>query len=210
VTTGRRIGKYGSYAELSRREVLGMDYRVIAKTRPHSPVLIIAPHGGMIEVGTSEIARQIAGSDYSLFSFEGLKPYGTNRDLHITSHQFDHPDCLAVAARCAIVLAVHGCAGESEIHLGGLDQELAARLASALRCAGFPVDAASRKYPGRHPHNICNRGLRGRGAQLELTHDLRTGGAQAEIARAVRSAIAAHAGQVAPPPSAAQAAGLSR
>lgn len=146
----------------------------------------------MIEAGTSEIATCIADDEYNLFSFEGHKLSGSNRDLHITSHQFDHPDCLAMAARCDIVLSVHGCIGESQIHVGGRDVELGARLARELADAGFSVEAPSRKYPGRHPRNICNRGSQGKGAQLEITHDLRIGGPCAAIARAVRAAIAAH------------------
>jgi len=190
MTGKRHLNKYGSYAELARQEVQGRDYRVRMSDRPQSPVLIVAPHGGMIEIGTSEIAHSVAGTEYSLFSFEGLKPYGENRDLHITSHQFDHPDCLAMAARCELVLSVHGCRGESRIHVGGLDADWAARLAKQLSDAGFPTDAESRKYPGRHPLNICNRGLRRKGVQLEITYDLRTGEARGAIARAVRAALA--------------------
>jgi phage replication-related protein YjqB (UPF0714/DUF867 family) len=190
MTHKRRTNKYCSYAELARHEVQGRNYLIRADRRAHSPVLIVAPHGGMIEVGTSEIANSVAGGQYSLFSFEGLKANGANRDLHITSHQFDHPDCLAMAARSEIVLAVHGCLGKSQIHVGGLDAELTARLARHLRAAGFDVDAASEKYPGRHPLNICNRGSREMGAQLEITYDLRTGESRSAIAGAVRRALA--------------------
>jgi len=190
VTHKRRLNKYSSYAELARHEVQGRDYRIRASRRAHSPVLIVAPHGGMIEAGTSEIADSVAGSEYSVFSFEGLKANGANRDLHVTSHQFDHPDCLGLAARSEVVLAVHGCRGESLIHVGGLDAELTARLSRHLRAAGFDVDAASEKYPGRHPLNICNRGSREMGAQLEITYDLRTGESRAAIALAVRRALA--------------------
>jgi phage replication-related protein YjqB (UPF0714/DUF867 family) len=42
------VGKYASYAELARNEVLGRDYRVRTIERPGSPVLIAAPHGGLI------------------------------------------------------------------------------------------------------------------------------------------------------------------
>ena len=76
MTGKRHLNKYGSYAELARYEVQGRDYRVRASERPHSPLLIVAPHGGMIEIGTSEIAHCVAGNEYSVFSFEGLKPYG--------------------------------------------------------------------------------------------------------------------------------------
>jgi phage replication-related protein YjqB (UPF0714/DUF867 family) len=190
--------KYDSYAELARNERLGRDFRIHSCRRPHSAVLIVAPHGGLIEAGTSEIAHLIAGDDHSLFVFEGLKPRGANRDLHITSHRFDHPDCLAMAARCEVILSVHGCLGETRIHVGGLDAELAAELATHLGAAGFPVEAESRRYPGKHPLNICNRGSRAQGAQLEITYDLRAGEKRAAIAAAARSAIAARQRALAP------------
>jgi phage replication-related protein YjqB (UPF0714/DUF867 family) len=188
----RRLDKYGSYEELARCEVQQRDYRITAVARPHSPVLVVAPHGGMIEAGTSEIAACIAGDEYSLFGFEGHKPHGSNRDLHITSHRFDHPDCLAMAGRCDIVLCIHGCIGVSQIHVGGRDRELSARLAHELAGAGFAVEAQSAKYPGLHPRNICNRGSQQKGSQLEITYDLRVGTSRAAIVRAARAAIAAH------------------
>ena len=185
------MSKYGCFAELAAAERAGRDYEVRIGGRCGSDVLIIAPHGGLIEAGTSEVAELIAGEDYGLFCFEGLKPRGSNRDLHITSHRFDHPECLALASRANVVLSVHGCLGATRIHIGGLDTRLADSLAGSLRAAGFPIEPASERYPGRHPLNICNRGLRGQGAQLEITYDLRAAvESRAAIACAVRGALA--------------------
>ena len=185
--------KYASFAELAQHETPGRDFRVRQIDRPGSRVVIVAPHGGMIEVGTSEIAGLIAGTDYSLFCFEGLKSHRQNRDLHITSHRFDHPDCLALAAQREVVVSVHGCMGQSCIFIGGLDLELARRLSNELAVAGFDVVSEDHKYPGRHPFNICNRGSRGKGAQLEITHDLRASEYREAIARSVRAGIAGFA-----------------
>jgi phage replication-related protein YjqB (UPF0714/DUF867 family) len=183
--------KYASFAELQSAERLGADYTVTVLERASARALIIAPHGGHIEIGTSELATLIAGEEYSLFTFDGLKSRGRNRDLHITSHNFDHPECIALAARHSIVLAVHGCKGEaSQIYVGGLDEELRALLTRRLRAAGFPVIAQGHKYPGQHRLNICNRGARGRGVQLELTLDLRVPEKRALIAPIVREALA--------------------
>jgi phage replication-related protein YjqB (UPF0714/DUF867 family) len=143
----------------------------------------------MIEAGTSQIAASIAGDDCHLFVFEGLKPWGENRAMHITSHRFDHPRCLELASRSTLVLSVHGCLGESCIHVGGLDEDLTGRLAAELSAAGFRVEWPSMRYPGRHPSNICNRGSSGKGAQLEITYDLRAAGRETAIARAVRAAL---------------------
>jgi phage replication-related protein YjqB (UPF0714/DUF867 family) len=184
------LDKYPSFAALEAREVAGADFSTTMYERPQSAVVIVAPHGGKIEVGTSELAALIAGSEYSLFSFNGLKPYGSNRDLHITSHNFDHPQCLALVARHSVVLCVHGCKGDSpQIYVGGLDRELTALLSERLSADGFPAVADGHKYPGRNPRNICNRGARGRGAQLELTLDLRGPSTRALIAPIVRGTI---------------------
>jgi phage replication-related protein YjqB (UPF0714/DUF867 family) len=185
----RPRGRYSSFAELARHEIAGRDYRVDVLERANARVLVVAPHGGMIEAGTSQIAAAIAGEDLHLFNFAGLKPYGENRALHITSHRFDHPRCLELAARTEVVLGIHGCLGESCIHIGGLHEPLVARLAAELSAARFTVVCPSDRYPGRHPSNICNRGSSGRGAQLEVTYDLRAGGRHVAIARAVRTAL---------------------
>jgi phage replication-related protein YjqB (UPF0714/DUF867 family) len=187
------LDKYDSFAALEAGEIAGTDYSVNVVERHESKVLIVAPHGGSIEIGTSELATLIAGEDYSLFTFDGIKARGHNRDLHITSHNFDHPECVDLASRHAVVLAVHGCKGEStQIYVGGLDTGLTTLLTDRLIGAGFPVTAEGHKYPGRSPLNICNRGARALGAQLELTLDLRSPTARAIIAGVARTAIAAH------------------
>jgi len=183
--------KYASFADLEAGETLAEDYRINMYERPAARALIIAPHGGSIEIGTSELATLIAGADHSLFTFDGIKVRGRNRDLHITSHNFDHPDCIALAARHSVVLAVHGCKGNSsQIYVGGLDAELSTLLTERLGAAGLPVASHGHDYPGRHRLNICNRGARGRGAQLELTLDLRVPEKRALIAPIVRAALA--------------------
>jgi phage replication-related protein YjqB (UPF0714/DUF867 family) len=183
------IDKYAGYAELALSEVSGRDYRVVAVERPESPVVVVAPHGGGIEIGTSELARRIAGDEHSLFSFEGLKGYGENRALHITSHRFDHPECVALVSRCQVALGIHGCRGESGIYIGGLDVELKELLDRRLASAGFRTVTEGHSYLGVNPMNICNRGARGRGAQLEFTRDLRDAPVRDEIAYVVRSAL---------------------
>ncbi len=186
------MDKYESFSELNTNEVHGKDYRVRAVERPGSQVLIIAPHGGGIEIGTSQLAARIARARHSVFLFEGLKPPWQNRGLHITSHKFDHPRCLALVSQSLVTLAVHGCQGESQIYVGGLDVELRARLTAGLNAAGFPACAEGHRYPGLNPLNICNRGRRGCGVQLELTRDFREPAARRLIAPIVRDVLAEH------------------
>ena len=186
------LDKYDSYeALIAGGEVEGTDFDITLCERPESAALVVAPHGGSIEVGTSEIAALIAGADYSLFTFNGLKEeWGSNRDLHITSHNFDHPSCIALASRHSVVLAVHGCKGESsQIYVGGLDEELTSLLTERLVAAGLPATSSGHQYPGRNPLNICNRSARGKGAQLEFTLDLRGAPARTMIPPIVRGAL---------------------
>lgn len=180
---------YFSFAELDVNETHGTDYRVRIVQRPGARVVVIAPHGGGIEVGTSPLAARIARGRHSLFLFEGLKPPWQNRGLHITSHRFDHPLCVAMVTRSPVTLAVHGCRGECRIYVGGLDADLKALLAGKLSAAGFPVTSHNHPYMGLNPLNICNRGSRGRGAQIELTRDLREPAHRRHIAGLVRAAL---------------------
>jgi len=181
---------YTSFAHLERHETHGRDFRVRVLERPQSAVAILAPHGGGIEIGTSQLAARIARGQHSLFLFEGLRPPWQNRGLHITSHNFDHPRCVNLVSRSHVTLAVHGCKGESQIYLGGLDEELKMLLSERLNAAGFPTATEGHRYQGRNPLNICNRGLRARGAQIELTRDFREPAARRLIAPIVRDALA--------------------
>jgi len=193
------LDKYDSYeALIAGGEIEGTDFDITVCERPESAVLIVAPHGGSIEIGTSEIAALIAGVDYSLFTFNGLKEeWGSNRDLHITSHNFDHPSCIALASKHPLVLAIHGCKGESsQIYVGGLDEELNTLLTERLIAADLPAISSGHKYPGRNPLNICNRGSRGKGAQLELTLDLRGPPSRTMIAPVVRNALSDYLGRL--------------
>lgn len=167
---------YGSIAELSALEREGFDYRVRTRIVPGSSTAIIAPHGGRIERRTSRIARAIAGKDFSLYLFEGIKSSG-NKVLHVTSHRFDERWCLSMVGKIQRVVAIHGCKGRDHIvYLGGLDEVTKSTLASGLRVAGFRVKTAFHKFLATHPRNICNRGANGRGVQVELSLGLRLNG----------------------------------
>lgn len=185
--------KYKSFAELARSEKAGRDYDVVVIPRPGAPVVVVAPHGGAIEHGTAELATLIAGTEHSLFTFSGLKPRG-NGELHISSDRFDHPDCLALLSHSSTAIGIHGCRGEAKIYVGGLDGQLTTLLTTQLTAVGLPATTeCPRHLAGREQRNVCNRGTRGSGAQLEITIDLRTETARALIATAVRVAIANYA-----------------
>src|SRR5262245_21522323 len=191
--------RYANFAELSQCEREGVDFR-ICSTRRESGVAIVAPHGGGIEPGSSQIAVAIAGAEHSVYSFEGMKPNG-NSDLHITSVNFDEPRCVELVSLSDYVVTVHGLSGKNEaIDVGGLDQALRDSICAHLVSAEFAAQVIeSGAHAGVDPRNICNRGRRGAGVQLEITRGLRHAltaqpPRMADFAAAVRGAIVGEIG----------------
>ena len=167
--------KYPDFRTLSRHEHAGVDFRILLR-RAGAALAVVAPHGGGIEPGTSEIADAVAASEFSSYAFEGLKARG-NSDLHITSTRFDEPMCLSLISHSKVVLTLHGEHSDEPdagVFVGGLNEQLGRRLATALRAKGFIVG----RHPdpdlqGREPTNLCNRGQSGQGVQLEISRGVR-------------------------------------
>ena len=171
---------YNNYNELKQNEVLGKDYRICI-VDAGSQVTIIAPHGGKIEPKTSYIAGRIAGNKFNYYCFEGIK-VNHNRRLHITSHKFDEPLALELLARSKTVLAIHACTDtEALVYPGGRDEGLIEAIAEELKAAGITVAERNPKYRGIDPNNICNCGISGQGAQLEISRGLRDDLDQIEV-----------------------------
>lgn len=163
--------KYPSYEILSQNEVAGRDYR-IRKRRGETGIALIAPHGGGIEPGTSEIAEAIAGRHHSFYTFSGIKPRG-NADLHITSRNFDEPEGVRIAETSDAVVTIHGCLERGKVvFMGGRDKVLVKKISRELVAARFAT-AESSRFPGINARNICNRSRRGMGVQLEISAGLR-------------------------------------
>jgi len=187
------LDRYNNFAELARTERSGVDYHLEGRRRA-SPLLVLAPHGGRIEPGTAEIARAIAGREFSYAAFLGIAP-GNNRHLHITSHRFDEPRILRLCLAHDVVVCVHGCRGAGErAHLGGRDHHLRDRLAEALRAEGFTVSTQGHPWPGEEEDNLCNRGRLRAGVQLELTRGLRESARLPELVLALRRVLLELAG----------------
>lgn len=168
--------KYRNFEALSRHEKVGSDFRILVR-RAKGTFAIVAPHGGGIEAGTSDIADAIAGEDFSFYAFEGLKKKTGNTDLHITSTRFDEPMCLALLGVSDVIITIHGehtdVDGEG-VFLGGLDDDLGGRLGEALEGEGFEVRRhPDRRLQGLEHENICNRGASGEGVQFELSRTVR-------------------------------------
>lgn len=163
---------YSIFTELRQREVIDVDYRISICDRG-STVTVLAPHGGKIEPKTSYIARKIAENKFNFYCFEGIKPLN-NRSLHLTSHNFDEPQALCLLSRSPTVVTIHACRDkETLVYPGGRDKDLIDNIVIQLNVAGIPVAKRNPKYPGTNPHNVCNRGASGRGAQLEISRGLR-------------------------------------
>lgn len=182
--------RYPHFAALDAAETAGRDYRIEVQRRPRSGIAVIAPHGGSIEHTTSALARAIAGDDLNLYLFEGLDPDGSFETLHITSHRFDEPRCLELVACCDIVVAVHGASDPGHaLYLGGRDEEMIAALSRDVDHPAVDLHVGDHPYPGRHRHNICNRGRRRRGVQIEFSDGLRGSDAAFDVATAIRTVL---------------------
>lgn len=168
-----RADHYPDFSALLRHEREGRDYRILMR-RGSSGIAVVAPHGGGIERGTSELAVALAGTEHTCYCFEGIKEKANHR-LHVTSRRFDEPQALSAVGGVHKVVTIHGAFGTHvAAYGGGLDQALRQQLLDALSSAGFPaLPDPSPTRQGRHPHNICNRGSSGSGVQLELTLGLR-------------------------------------
>src|SRR3990172_5638797 len=102
------VDRYSNYTELAASEKEGKDFKRVVCARAGALVAVIAPHPGRIEPKTGIIAQRIAGTEFSLYCFCGRKRNG-NRTLHITSPNFDEPECVKLVANHRWILAIHGC-----------------------------------------------------------------------------------------------------
>ncbi|WP_124726454.1 poly-gamma-glutamate hydrolase family protein [Staphylospora marina] len=188
------VGGYQNWQELvNGGERPGVDYRILTRTRPTSRTLIMAIHGGGMELGTSEVAKGIANYDetgnefdpdlingtdmFNAYLFEGIKSTGNNV-LKIPSETFDEPTAVSMVDKGFRVLSIHGIpdrvSGQQEVMVSGLDTWTRGWVAKRLREAGFTVTVdSSSDAEGNNPANIANEGLKRAGVHLELTYSLR-------------------------------------
>lgn len=168
---------YTSFAELSANERYGEDFAIELSDRG-SAFLIIAPHGGWIEPGTTEVAKAIAGADLSYYSFSGLKPDRPHGHLHVTSERFDEPQALELIAKATYVVAIHGMKDKPEgddVWIGGRGTALKRAAFDTLTGLGFSarIRRPGETLAGLTAENICNKGSSKGGLQLEISRSLR-------------------------------------
>ncbi len=164
--------EYSSYSELRKYQKEGVDFK-ITESFVESPITIIAPHGGLIEFGTSEIARMIAGTSFNLYLFEGIKS-NSNFELHITSDNFDEPRAIRIMKRSVLGISIHGFKNDKIelIAIGGANKFVGAKLAIELQKIGINIDFPSTRFKGESLENIVNKS-KNYGVQLELSSRLR-------------------------------------
>jgi len=181
--------KYICFEELARYEREGKDFRILVGARG-SDTTILAPHGGKIESMTSEIAQAIAGQEFNLYCFEGIKRQCNYEALHISSHRFDEPNCIQLLTHSRHVFAIHGCdCNHKTIYVGGRNKTLRKSLTWNLREVGLIAQESNHRFAGEEESNICNRGATGEGIQFELTKGLRGSSTINEFVATVRTIL---------------------
>jgi len=164
--------RFRSFYEIIQYDPFSREYGLYVRDL-NTPYLILAPHGGSIEPGTSELARAIAGSEFSVYCFEGQRSEDGKR-LHITSTRFDEPMAIKMVKHASTVIAIHGCSSAyCSVVVGGLDEQLKDRIIQSLEKVGFKATIGTHGLSGKNPYNICNRGNSGKGVQLEVSETLR-------------------------------------
>ena len=153
------MDRYSNFEKLRAEQAEGRDFRVRVALRKEAMVASTAPHGGAIEPGTSELAIAIAGAQLSFAVFEGTKA-SRNRELHITSTNFDEPRCTEVVAGSRTAVAIHGESSQgATVFIGGADMKLRSHIKNALVEANFIVrEHENPNLQGKSSLNICNRG----------------------------------------------------
>ena len=164
---------YKNFKSLSSVEKEGEDFQIFINTKG-SQIAIIAPHGGDIEPGTSEIAKSIADKDLTYYCFNGIKLKENKKYLHITSTNFDEPHCAEICKISDTIVAIHGANGDDEIvYVGGLNENLKHKIIEKLKDDGFDAREDTTNHSGQDSKNICNKGILKKGLQLEISNGFR-------------------------------------
>jgi phage replication-related protein YjqB (UPF0714/DUF867 family) len=164
---------YKNFKSLSAVEKKDVDFNIFTEN-VKSRIAIVAPHGGGIEPGTSEIARSISNGKYNCYCFEGIKSKENKELLHISSTNFDEPDCIAVCQSSDTVVTIHGADDDDDIvFVGGLNEELKRAMIEKLKKAGFKAKEDATGHSGQDNMNLCNKGTMKKGLQFEISNGLR-------------------------------------
>ncbi|GAG29954.1 unnamed protein product, partial [marine sediment metagenome] len=82
--------------------------------------------------------------------------------------------CIEICKTSDNVVAVHGAEEDGEIvYVGGRDEDLKHRTIEKLKDAGFNAQEDKTNHSGQDNGNICNKGVKKEGLQLEISSGLR-------------------------------------
>jgi phage replication-related protein YjqB (UPF0714/DUF867 family) len=175
-----------SYEEILQRNLVrDRDFRVAFGDANIEKCLLIAPHGGGIEPGTSEIMRAVAEQGgWAWYEFAGYLRRGNKEALYIPSTEFNEPTLLALLPQTEVVAAFHGSdeSGMAAVHVGGKwklgRQATIEAINESFHAHGIrAIDATENKdtehISGLHGSNITNRGRRAEGIQMEFSREAR-------------------------------------
>ena len=159
--------------QLERETKEGIDWKKETRDQGNQ-VLIVAPHGGNIEQGTSELTKLLAQQGgYDYFSFEATRP-SNNTQLHVTSTHYDDPTLHQMVEGRSATISIHGAKGDDPIvFLGGAKSDLRDEIQSQLESRGFTVQVPPEYLGGLNENNFINKNENSTGVQLELTTSLR-------------------------------------
>ena len=175
-----------SYEEIMERKLLpGRDLRIEFGDAKIDQYLLVAPHGGGIEPGTSEIMRAVANlGGWAWYDFAGFLRQGNKEALHIPSTRFNEPTLLALLPQTKFVVAFHGSeqAGQPLAYVGGKWKQGRGVLVEAinstvkehgLRATDATEGSAPNHLRGLDDGNLTNRGKSGEGVQIEFSREAR-------------------------------------
>lgn len=160
--------QYENFKQLMRYERDG--YEIEFHEKGGSDLLVFSPHGGDIEPGTSEIVEAFQES-YSTYLFEGTKQ-DNNRDLHITSTNFDEPILVQMIKTYPFSISIHGYKSDKRHTLvGGTNEKMQRAVVRELKDRGFSAEMVQKgeRLSGTDPKNINNRNASGESVQLEIS-----------------------------------------
>ena len=175
-----------NYAEILKSGyVLGRDIRVAFGDSRIELCLLIAPHGGGIEPGSSEIMRTVAElGGWAWYEFAGFLRKGNKDALHMASTNFDEPTLKSMLPQAGFVVAFHGAneSGDPMVHVGGkwglgrrtLVESINADFGKhGIRAADAVDNASAAHLRGLDDSNVTNLGKRAEGIQLEFSRGAR-------------------------------------
>jgi len=174
-----------SYAEILKNgHVPGRDFRVAFGDSKIDLCLLIAPHGGGIEPGSSEIMRAVAElGGWAWYEFAGFLRRGNKEALHIASTHFDEPTLRSMLPQAGFVVAFHGASEDREplVYVGGKWKVGRETVVESINAASGEhgiravdaIDHAAPHLQGLDDANVTNRGKRAAGVQLEFSRAAR-------------------------------------